>query len=85
MKTSSLKPANQVTKNPSRAQRFNPSAALKAELLPVGEMDATEVTFVSQAARVTAVRRGAGVMIGDYFVGVTTGSDLLYSHPVIVY
>jgi hypothetical protein len=40
---------------------------------------------VSQAARVTAVRRGAGVMIGDYFVGVTTGSDLLYSHPVIVY
>jgi hypothetical protein len=45
----------------------------------------TDVTFVSQSAQAAAVKRGAGVMIGDYFVGVTTGSDHLFSHPMIVY
>jgi hypothetical protein len=59
--------------------------AAKAAMAEEGMVATTDVTFVSQSAKAAAIRKGAGVMIGDYFVGVTTGSDLLFSHPVIVY
>lgn len=72
------------------AQSFNSSGRNKmvSRKTPAGENQgvvSTDVTFVSQSARAAAVKRGAGVMIGDYFVGVTTGSDHLFSHPIIVY
>jgi hypothetical protein len=57
-------------------------AARMADQAVMGNAD---ITFVSQTSKGSVIRKGAGVMIGDYFVGVTTGSDLLFSHPLIVY
>lgn len=85
MKTSSLNSATQISSGSSPAKSLRSSAALKVDLLQPREIDATEVTFVSQAAMAKTLKKGIGVMIGDYFVGVTTGSDLLFSHSAIVY
>jgi hypothetical protein len=85
MKTISLLSTNQsIKRNVRKSIQFRQSLQ-EALLLEDLGLNTTDVTFVSQSAQAAAIKKGAGVMIGDYFVGVTTGSDLLYSHPVIVY
>jgi hypothetical protein len=81
MKTINLLSANQSAKSNVRKSVQSRQALM---LEGIG-LNTTDVTFVSQSAKAAAIKKGAGVMIGDYFVGVTTGSDLLYSNPVIVY
>jgi hypothetical protein len=49
------------------------------------ELSTVDGGIVSQSARFAALKKGAGLMIGDYFVGVSTGADLLFSQPLIVY
>lgn len=85
MKTISLLSNNQSVKgNMKKIIQFRQllqEAVMQEDL----GLHTTDVTFVSQSAKTAVIKKGAGVMIGDYFVGMTTGSDLLYSHPVIVY
>lgn len=59
----------------------------KAEIPGVADLELSTVDggIVSQSARFAALKKGAGLMIGDYFVGVTTGADLLFSQPLVVY
>lgn len=80
MKTTSHLAAALSSANPGRHSRRSLRRAAQET-----QLSTTDVTFVSPSARAGAIRKGAGVMIGDYFVGLTTASDLLYSHPVIVY
>jgi hypothetical protein len=81
MKTISPKVSTQSV----TASALKSSATRQAMTFPESELSTAELTFVSQAARARAIRKGAGVMIGDYFVGVTTAADMLFSHPAIVY
>jgi hypothetical protein len=85
MKATNLLPSGQKTTGAVRKNTFRQPAVQEASILDEGGLHTTDVTFVTQAARNAAVKKGSGVMIGDYFVGVTTGSDLLFSHPFIVY
>jgi hypothetical protein len=41
--------------------------------------------MINPLEKVAALKKGAGVMVGDFFVGVTTGSDIRFSNPDIVY
>jgi hypothetical protein len=85
METLSVKKAVQ---KPRRLSRKNGLRQLNSQLgfsLDTVGLSANEVTFMSQSTKSTAVKKGTGVMIGDYFVGVTTGADFLFSHPMIVY
>lgn len=41
--------------------------------------------IIPESAKLAAVKNGAGVMIGGYFVGVTTHAELSFSFPDIVY
>lgn len=85
METLSLKTSNHRSRRLSRNKFLRqPSFQLGLSLYQVGLSNA-DVTFVSQSAKATAVKKGTGVMIGDYFVGVTTGADLLFSQSIIVY
>jgi hypothetical protein len=41
--------------------------------------------MINPLYKLAALKKGTGVMIGDYFVGVTTGSEITFSNPEIVY
>lgn len=60
---------------------------VNAKILRVEEVEISTVDggIVSQSVRSAAMKKGAGLMIGDYFVGVTTGADFLFSQPLVVY
>jgi hypothetical protein len=79
--TSKNKQKLNITQKPIMVQR------LKTEIPDIGNLELSTVDggIVSQSARSAALKKGAGLMIGDYFVGVTTGADLLFSQPLIVY
>jgi hypothetical protein len=49
------------------------------------ELSTVDGGIVSQSARFAALKKGAGLMIGEYFVGVSTGADVLFSQPLVVY
>jgi hypothetical protein len=85
MKTTNLLSAPQSVKSNLRNQVSSRQVQQEATAQENFGLEATDVTFVSHRAKAEAVRKGTGVMIGDYFVGVTTGIDLLFSHPAIVY
>lgn len=48
-------------------------------------LSTTDGVIMTESAKTTAIRQGAGLMIGDYFVGYNMSSDLLFSYPAIVY
>lgn len=58
-----------------------------AKILRVEDLEISTVDggIMSQSVRLAAVKKGAGLMIGDFFVGVTTGADFLFSQPLVVY
>lgn len=85
MKTISLVSKNHSFKGNMKKSIKSRQSLQEAVMLEDLGLNNTDVTFVSQSAKTAAIKKGAGVMIGDYFVGMTTGSDLLYSNPVIVY
>lgn len=41
--------------------------------------------MINPVEKVAALKKGTGVVIGDFFVGVTTGSAIRFSNPDIVY
>lgn len=41
--------------------------------------------MINQLDKVAALQRGAGVVVGDYFVGVTTGCEISFTFPDIIY
>lgn len=85
METISLKTSTHRSRRLSHNKFLRqPSFQLGLSLFPVG-LSSADVTFVSQSAKAMAVKKGSGVMIGDYFVGVTTGADLLFSQSINVY
>lgn len=48
-------------------------------------LSTTDGVIMTESSKIAAIRQGAGLMIGDYFVGFNTSSDLLFSYPAIVY
>jgi len=41
--------------------------------------------IINPVYKLAALEKGTGVMIGDYFVGVTSGGEICFSNPEIVY
>jgi hypothetical protein len=69
----------------SRKQVNANQAKTKSTNLQGLDLSTVDGSILSQADRSVALQKGAGLMVGDYFVGFTTGTDLLFSQAVIVY
>lgn len=85
MKIDSSRLANTQKVKLSRKQVYASPGKAKPANFQGPDLSTVDGSILSQSDRSVALQKGAGLMIGDYFVGFTTGTDLLFSQAVIVY
>jgi hypothetical protein len=82
--TTSTQNAKRVTNS---VKLFSCGSLLGTEsMLRVGKaLSTTDGNIISESAKAAAVKKGAGVMIGDHFVGLSISGEYSFSFPDIVY
>ncbi len=77
----------QVHRSTGALRKFAIEKFVKTDTLlkDEGALSTIDGFIIPESAKLAAVKNGAGVMIGGYFVGVTTHSELSFSFPDIVY